>query len=197
MTIGHPSWPQKFAALEDALRWAVEGKALVVRRDAQDGGRVRESGRPWIELAMGAIRELGEDQTTHEDLGGGARIEVYTGHRSFTVEARARSRSQVVDETAWAVLDRARTRLRRSTFAVEKWLDPVDVAIVDMMEVVNLSPRTWDARQESEAVLEIMCTTTVCDRSEENSGYWIESIELDGTIEGAAPGLNFTDKVIP
>jgi len=63
-------------------------------------------------------------------------------------------------------------------------------------QVVNLSPRTWQGRAESEAVLEMMLSTVVCDRSTENTVNWIDTVLLSSDIQGIDASLNLSDDPI-
>lgn len=189
-------WPHKLLALQEALHWAARGRATVVFRDANAASSARQSRRPWIEIAVDSISMIGQDNVSRVDDGAGGQTEVYEGQREFSVDVRAYSREQTPGQQAWYIADLARTRLRRSKYARERWLDPHDLAIVDMREVVNLSPRVWDGRAEGEASLEMRLATNVCETDEANATTWIETVLLSSDL-GIDPSLELADDQIP
>ena len=194
-------WPHKLLALQEAVHWASERKLTVVFRDSQQADAVRQGTAMWATLALDSIVEVGDDQVTREFDGDPGDpntqlVEVYSGQRDFTVELRVFTRDQRLGGQAWYWADRVRTRLRKSAYAREKWLVPNDVAIRSLPQVVNLSPRTWQGRAESEAVLEMMLSTVVCDRSTENTVNWIDTVLLSSNIQGIDASLNLSDDPI-
>ena len=196
MTATAPDWPHKLLALQRAVHWAAMRRATVVFRDSNQADSARESGQPWITLALDRITSIGQDTVTLFDQGGGAYVELYSGQRQFTVELRAYSREQSMGLQAWYLADQVRSRLRRSVVAREQWFTPSDIAIVELRDVVNLSPRNWAGRAESEAVLEMDLATSVCELDPANATTYIETVLLSSAITGLDPSLDLTNDPI-
>jgi len=188
-------WPQKLLALQEAVHWAARARATVVFRDSSAADSARQGRQPWVTLALGAITSIGQDSVSHVDVGAG-QVEVYEGQREFTLDMRAFAREQRLGEQAWYLLSQVRDRLRRSAYARDRWLAPNDIAIVDLRDVVNLSPRAWDGRAESEAALEARFATSVCERDDANATTWIETVLLSSDL-GIDASLELADDQIP
>lgn len=181
MTAIAPDWPHKMLALQSAVHWASGRAATVVFRDSNAADAARQSGRPWITLAVDRITAVGQDTVEVEAQPVGDPIEVYSGQRDFTIELRAYSREQALGLQAWYLADQVRTRLRRSVYAREQWLEPNNIAIREMRNVVNMSPRLVDGRAESEAVLELELSTAIRESDAANATTWIETVLLSST----------------
>lgn len=181
MSENPPGWPAKMHAIQDAIHWAAD-RVVVVFRDSNQGGRVREANEVWLELHLDRIDSLGVDGSVDvEGADPNDRVPVMCGVRSFTMDVRAFSRSQEHDQAAWYALERARLRFR-APFVKDEWLKPANLAIVEAAQLVNL-PKVWDQRVEDQGVLELRMATTVSDQDAAYTGTWIDRVLVSSTLK--------------
>lgn len=180
----YPDLPKRLDALKEAIEWASEVK--VVWMDQDDGGRVKEPNKAWIELRPRRFRETAPPGIRHEDLETAEtegtltnpRQEVTISYKEIDFEARARSRRQDHPLTGWYAAVRLQSRITKS-YALGKWYKPNNLAISNIGEVFNM-PRElmYDDRKENLAIFEFSVETILCDKDEADLGTWIDRCEV-------------------
>lgn len=218
MSYDYPDLSRRLDAVKDAVAWASGVNAVWI--DQNDGGRVRQPNKAWIELRPRRILDAGTQDVRHVDLETPEtegtlefpRQEVYVLHKEIQFEARARSRSQEHTESGWFALMKTQDRLFQS-YAINRWMKPNYMARNKMGDVVNM-PRlkVFDNRVEDVAVLEFSINTALCDTDSTNLGTWIdralvssnlintdgnpldESLQLDDEVMGWADATHVVDE---
>lgn len=210
MAEAFPTWLQKVEAIRQACEWAtgVCGDWKYKQRAFE----LPEDNDAWFELSMGRIRSLGIDDlcwvdnidpnTGDPNVDSPAK-QVMVGQRQFFVELRTFNRDQEADVVAWAVAERARTRLRLP-YARDAFLSAAQIGLAELFEVVPMpSPQqVVGDRWQSEAILEMDLTTSIIESDGAAIGTWIESVAITSKLRNPGgvlldPSIQLQNEVMP
>ncbi len=160
--------------------------------------RVRQSNRVWATIAFAGLVPLGTDGVRHDETGDATnpRQEVRQGDRLFKIQIKVKSRDQNHRMTAWYAASQVQLRLNQ-TYAKEKWLDPNDLKIATVGEVIPMPAVLHDNRFEDVAVLEVAFNTTIYDTDAASIGTWIEQAEVSSAVDGWDSSLELDDETMP
>ncbi len=117
-----------------------------------------------------------------------------TGNRTFTLSCKVRTRDQTPLGRAFTVLERVRNALQLPSS--QACFGRLGVGFVDSLALTELG-RTFDKRQESEAVLDLKFTSaldSLSDVEQSGDGGLAETI---GTIESVIAGGDSSIQLIP
>ena len=199
MTLARPDYADKFDALKS---WACWATGLRVVWENQATKQIREAGRPWGELSFQSLAPVGPDVTVYEDVDNddgdavNPRQDLICGHRILNVLLRTKSRSQEHRASAWFALAQAQGKYR-SSYGRSQFLDPNDLKLNEVGEVLSLPPILHDNRLEDVAVLELSYNTVFVDTDLAAIGTWIEQAEVTSDFRDLDDSLQLAAELMP
>ena len=203
MTIAYPPIAKRTEAIKDWACWATGVTA--VWGDQPDGGLVRDSDAPWIELRPKRIMKVGTDEKIHEETGDATwpRREVTVAQRVLTFEMRGFSRSQDHWAAGWAALLDAHIKMENRA-GKDKYFSPNCLSLNTVGDIINMpTERIFDSRIEDIAMFEFSMNTTLTDIDSRSIGSWIEQVEVTSEIKDAGgedlldSSIQLNDEVLP
>ncbi len=198
----YPDLPKRLDELKEAVAWASGVKTVWI--DQNDGGVVRKTNKPWIELRPKRFQSIGTGEIRSTDLETALtegtldypRQELLVDWYEVFFEARCRSRKQEHKVSAWYAGLQFKTRIR-SSYALHKWLKPMQFSIVDIGDVMNMPEiKTHDGRVEDAAIIEFSLNTVVCEIDTAGLGTWIDRCLVTSDITPLDDTLQLDDKVM-
>lgn len=148
--------------------------------------------RPLVNLRLGSIRSVGDDERRDVYDEDADRIHTYyCGNRHFTITVTIMIPNQLPGmESVGELGSRLRTRLRADR--IHKIYADADCAVVRVLETRVVDELEINGRMMSASVTDIrMATVEEWEDNDTDSGDFIESVEADGELRHTVDSVEF------
>jgi hypothetical protein len=183
------------------MNWKSIQEALVVWVEAQSGLKAqwRDEAQVFqakarLKLSILTSSANGIDETRWEFDGtralGQEMVPRFCGNRNFTLSIQCETRDQRPEGAARHYLEKLRTSLLKPS--VRALLNTAGVAYQSAAAIANLGG-ILDGREESRAVLDVFFSAVVNERDVNESGSFVEKIEVSHDLEKDQGNVTGTD----